>query len=673
MKKLLLISAVTMCFMTAQAQILVGTGGSGTSGVKDFATRPTVAEGWESLSDAGGAGDFTSTTTLDANVPTHTATEFTAQVGTSGTFNPVPSDNALFRHNTANLNLQSRPTGNAYSMLLATLQNDSGANISTITVAYDYGVLVAPDRVIQEEIPGHRVFWSLDGTSWSLIPELSGVTAAGALSAVVSVGTWGSGQPLYLLWADDNGSGGGYDAANVTPQEGVYTIDNFVVNIGGVVTENIAITSPTNNSNFSEGSLIPINASVSMAGAITDVSFYRDGGILIGSDTGAPYSSVYSNATLGAHTLYAVGTDNTHSITSAVININVNPNNPPTVTSVVNPATQSYLVGSTVTNTATAADSDGTIARVEFYLDGVLKFTDTTSTYNYQYDDALAGAHTVLAVAVDNVGARGSNTLSFTITNPPNVTLLLTNGSTWKYLDDTNDPALAGAWTTLGFNDSGWSNGVGELGFGDIADGRPEVTLVRQILTNTLDSTTFTNTTFYYRKVITVVDPAAFSGLILNLKLDDGAIVYINGVEVYRTNMFNGPVNHGSNALAAVAGDGAGFVTTNLPSSVLVAGPNIIAVEIHQNSITSTDTSFDLMLWGVNPSGTSLTITRTSSTTAEISWPLSTPPTALLYYTDNLNPPVNWTLETAPDVPSGGFHHVTVPTTGSMRYWTLRQ
>jgi hypothetical protein len=329
-------------------------------------------------------------------------------------------------------------------------------------------------------------------------------------------------------------------------------------------------------------------------------------------------------------------------------------------------------VGSTVTNTATAADSDGTIARVEFYLDGVLKFTDTTSSYNYQYDDALAGAHTILAVAVDNVGARGSNTLSITITNPPNVALLLTNGATWKYLDNTNDPALAGAWTTLAFDDSTWSNGVAELGFGDTADGRPEVTQIRQILTNTLDSTTYTNITFYFRKVINVVDPAAYTGLILNLKLDDGAIVYINGVEVYRTNMFNGPVNHGSNALAAVAGDGAGYVTTNLLSSVLVAGPNIIAVEVHQNATTSSDASFDLMLWGVVPAGPTLTVRYVSSTQVEVSWPIDAS-TAVLYYKETLNDP-NWTLETSGvDVPSGGFHHVTfTSTTPVTKFWTLR-
>jgi hypothetical protein len=414
--------------------------------------------------------------------------------------------------------------------------------------------------------------------------------------------------------------------------------------------------------------LITINANASLAGTINNVSFYADG-VLIGSDTGAPYSAVYSNAPLGSHALTAVGTDNTHSITSAAVNITINPNNPPTVT-VTNPGNQSsYLVGANVINNAVAADSDGTIASVEFYLDGVLRYTDTTSSYNYQYDDALVGSHTVLAVAVDNAGARGSNSVSFTITNPPNVTFLLTNGSTWKYLDDTNDPNIpvADAWKALAFNDSGWSNGVGELGFGDIADGRPEVTLVR----GTVDG--FFNRTFYFRKVITVANPAAFTGLILNIKEDDGSIVYINGVEVYRaTNMPAGPVDHSTLALTTKPDDGAAYYTSNLLSSVLVAGPNIIAVETHQNSATSSDISFDLMLWGTVPAGPTLTVRYVSSTQVEVSWPVDASG-ALLYYKNTLNDP-NWTLETGGiDTPSGGSHHLLInSTTPTTKFWTLR-
>jgi hypothetical protein len=586
-------------------------------------------------------------------------------LGSSGTVNP-PSQNAIARWNSANHYLQTRPTGNDYLLLLATLSNDSGNPISIVTIEYDYGIEVAAGQPIVEEIPGFRAFWSLTGAanSWTRIDNFSGITAAGHLSSVINLGTWAAGSPLYILWADDNGSGGNAVPGN---QEGVYTIDNFALTIGGSVTENVTVTSPTNNATYPVGVSIPVNASATMAGAITGVSFYHDG-VLIGTDTTAPFSAVYSNATQSAHTLTAVATDNTHSITSSVVNITVTANTPPTLT-VTNASTQSFLVGSDVINYATPVDPDpnGGIARVEFYLDGVLTYTDTTSTYKYEYDDALVGTHTVTAVAVDNSGGRGTNSVTFTITNPPNTTILLANGGTWKYLDDTNDPNLAGAWTTLGFNDSGWSNGVAELGFGDATGDRPEVTQVRRAIGN------YTNITFYFRKVINVANPAAFSGLTLNVKEDDASIVYINGVEVYRaTNMPAGPVNHGTFALTTKPDDGAAYYQSNLLSSVLSAGQNIIAVEMHQDALTSSDISFDLMLWGVGTAGPRLSVRYVSSTQVEVSWPIDLSG-ALLYYKNTLSDS-SWTPENVSgDVPSGGFHHVTInSTTPATKFWTLR-
>lgn len=651
------------CLTAAQAAISVGPSGSGTINFDTAA--PTVADGWSTLTVGTSGNTYTTAAGLDTAASGNAATAVTTPLGSSTTVNP-PSQNAIARWNSVNRYIQTRPTGNDYLLLLATLSNDSGNPISVVTIQYDYGIEVAAGQPIVEEIPGYRVFWSLTGAanSWTRIDDFSGITAAGPLSSVINLGTWAAGSPLYILWADDNGSGGNTVPGN---QEGVYTIDNFALTVGGAVTENIAITSPTNTSVVAEGSLITINASVTMDGTISGVSFYHEG-VLIGTDATSPYSAVYSNATLGAHTLTAVGNDGTHSITSAVVNITVNPNNPPTVT-ITNPGTQSYLVGANVINNAVAADSDGTIARVEFYLDGVLRYTDTTSSYNYQSDDTLAGTHTVLAVAVDNAGARGSNSVTFTITNPPNVTILLANGGNWKYLDDTNDPSLSGPWTTIGFNDSGWSNGVAEIGFGDSADDRPESTMVRRVVGP------YTNITFYFRKVINVVDPTAYSGVILNVKQDDGSVVYINGVEVYRsTNMPAGPVTHGTFALSTQPDDGAAYYSSNLLSSVLVPGPNIIAVEMHQNSYTSSDISFDVMLWGTVSAGPRLLVRYVSSTQVEVSWPVSADTAgALLYFKPDLNAS-SWTLETGGiDSISGGVHYKTITSTSPvMKFWTLR-
>jgi hypothetical protein len=109
--------------------------------------------------------------------------------------------------------------------------------------------------------------------------------------------------------------------------------------------------------------------------------------------------------------------------------------------------------------------------------------------------------------------------------------------------------------------------------------------------------------TTYFRKTFNVADARAYANLIVRLLRDDGGIVYLNGVEVFRSYMTNGPVSYGTLAGPAGAGpqvedDGTFYQVTNAHPLVLVNGLNIAAVEIHQESPVSSDISFDLMLWG---------------------------------------------------------------------------
>jgi hypothetical protein len=350
-------------------------------------------------------------------------------------------------------------------------------------------------------------------------------------------------------------------------------------------------------------------------------------------------------------------------VTSAnIINITVNPNVPPSIT-LTNPADTSFLVGANITNFVTASDSDGTIARVDYYVDGSLVYTDATPA-KFEYSDALAGTHIISAIAVDNLGATASNGVTINVLNPSGVTLLLTNGATWKYFDDGTDPGAT--WTQLAFNDSTWSNGVAEIGFGDVAQDRPERTVLRRV-----GGTGTNSITYYFRRQLVVTNLASFSAVELHLIADDGAIVYINGTEVYRTtNMTANPVTSTTFTDDDAPGDGAGyFWTTNLSSSVLVSGTNIIAVEVHQSSLTSSDVSFDLMLWGGAAAGPRISITRTSATQAELAWPDSFTGYTLEFKTD-LNA-LTWTPETAVVTQSGGYFRATVSTASGNKFWRL--
>jgi hypothetical protein len=90
------------------------------------------------------------------------------------------------------------------------------------------------------------------------------------------------------------------------------------------------------------------------------------------------------------------------------------PNVAPTITLAASPSTSAIINGTAMTFTATAADANGTITGVSFYLDGTLLSTDNASPYTASYT-AVAGAHTVYAIVTDNdCVSTQSSTLSFT-------------------------------------------------------------------------------------------------------------------------------------------------------------------------------------------------------------------------------------------------------------------
>jgi Bacterial Ig domain/Concanavalin A-like lectin/glucanases superfamily len=86
----------------------------------------------------------------------------------------------------------------------------------------------------------------------------------------------------------------------------------------------VSLSAPANNASFEQGTAITISASAADTdGAIAKVDFY-DGTTLLASSTVAPYSTVWSNASAGAHALTAQATDNTGKVsTSATVNITV--------------------------------------------------------------------------------------------------------------------------------------------------------------------------------------------------------------------------------------------------------------------------------------------------------------------------------------------------------------
>jgi hypothetical protein len=77
----------------------------------------------------------------------------------------------------------------------------------------------------------------------------------------------------------------------------------------------------------------------------------------------------------------------------------------------------SYVAPASVPMTATASDTDGTIAKVEFYAGATLVGTDTSSPYSFTWSSVPAGTYSLTAVAYDNLGAKvTSSARSITVT-----------------------------------------------------------------------------------------------------------------------------------------------------------------------------------------------------------------------------------------------------------------
>lgn len=184
---------------------------------------------------------------------------------------------------------------------------------------------------------------------------------------------------------------------------------------------------------------------------------------------------------------------------------------------------------------------------------------------------------------------------------------LIAMRSNWKYWDRGSLPASN--WFASGFNDATWSSGPAQLGYGD----GDEATVVGfgPNSNNKYPAT-------YFRHSFQVANPAQISQLSLGLVRDDGAVVYLNGVEVARSNMPTGTIGYSTLASSAIGGaDESAVYTFNVPANLLVAGNNVVAVEMHQNQANSSDLSFDLSLTGT-ASGTAALLNNNTRVKARV-------------------------------------------------------
>ena len=306
---------------------------------------------------------------------------------------------------------------------------------------------------------------------------------------------------------------------------------------------------------------------------------------------------------------------------------------------------------------AAAFDSDGLISRVEFFIEGVKVGEDAAPPFSLQWLNLPSGVYALSVVATDDAGAKS-------VSPPVNIIvqeLLVQGGSAWKYLDDGSNQGIA--WCSPAFNDTAWPSGAAQLGFGD----GDEFTLV-----NGGPSTNRIVTT-YFRRAFNVTNLSAYTNLKLRVLRDDGAVVYLNNVEVFRSNMPTGTIGYLTYASAAIGGvDETTFVSTNINPSFLVLGTNVLAVEIHQANATSTDLSFDLELIPDVMASTAAPEHRLHRPQYRSFMARQRPRRFHLQSTPNLGP-TTWSNTSAQVIASNGLNQTTLAKTSAQEFYRLRK
>ena len=256
----------------------------------------------------------------------------------------------------------------------------------------------------------------------------SGIFSGASATQIISVDV--RGKKVLRLKVLSGTDGNGYDHADWADAK---LLTQATANVPPVV----SLSFPVNNANFNAPATIQLSASASDAdGTITRVEFYQ-GATLLGSDTTAPYNFTWNNIAGGNYALTAKALDDKGAVTtSAVINVTVKSNAPPTVSVTAPVNNASFTAPASITINANAADSDGSIGRVEFYQGTTLLGSDTTVPSSFTWSNVAVGNYQITAVAFDNLGAKTTSAaINLSVTNLP---------AGWRN-QDIGNPVLRGS------------------------------------------------------------------------------------------------------------------------------------------------------------------------------------------------------------------------------------
>lgn len=155
-------------------------------------------------------------------------------------------------------------------------------------------------------------------------------------------------------------------------------------------------------------------------------------------------------------------------------------------------------------------------------------------------------------------------------------------GSNWKYYDKGSLDNTS--WSSSSYDDTSWSQGAAPLGYG-------KNTIVTTVSYGSDSRAKYPTT--YFRTTLNLASLSSSDEFTVTLSIDDGAIVYLNDREVYRYLLANGTITYDTYATTYSTGNPA-VTTFTIPASYFKKGANSIAVEVHQNSGSSSDIYLDM-------------------------------------------------------------------------------
>ncbi len=242
------------------------------------------------------------------------------------------------------------------------------------------------------------------------------------------------------------------------------------------------------------------------------------------------------------------------------------------------------------------------------------------------------------------------------------IVTLVPLGAEWHFWDKGNLPGST--WTAPAFDDSLWRKGAAQLGYGD-----DDVVTRVDFGPNTASK----YVTTWFRSTFNVDDPANFVSATVGLIRDDGAVVYLNGKEIFRSNMPTGTI--GVNTLASTTVSGVDESTINeydLDPTKLLKGANVLAVELHQSAVSSTDLSFSLQVLGLlRPSPVAPRLAfKAANGVLRISWPTTASGFVLVSAAAPGGP---WEPVAESVLSNSGEQAVTVSPDGDVRWFRLEK